>query len=70
MDLASKIPYKIRDRIVESFFGAIVLHYERSESGARLIVCKVCEMVTIVDDTYDAYGTIEELRLFTTAIQR
>merc|ERR1712054_28460 len=31
---------------------------------------KTIAMISIIDDTYDAYGTIEELEVFTEAIQR
>ena len=31
---------------------------------------KVIAILSIIDDTYDAYGTIEELELFTEAIDR
>lgn len=31
LDLTSKLPYKIRDRIVESYFGAVAMHYEPSD---------------------------------------
>jgi len=30
----------------------------------------VCSALVLVDDTYDAYGTVEELELFTEAFQR
>ncbi|XLU26824.1 hypothetical protein S245_062890 [Arachis hypogaea] len=36
----------------------------------RVVVAKVCQWTTLLDDTYDVYGTIEELELLTQAIQR
>ncbi|KAM7493631.1 hypothetical protein LguiB_028240 [Lonicera macranthoides] len=37
---------------------------------ARMILTKVICLTSVIDDIYDAYGTIEELILFTNAIQR
>ena len=31
---------------------------------------RVAALYTVIDDTFDAYGTIEELELFATAIER
>ncbi|XLU26816.1 hypothetical protein S245_062882, partial [Arachis hypogaea] len=36
----------------------------------RRVLAKVTQWMTIVDDTYDVYGTIKELELLTQAIQR
>lgn len=69
LDFEKKLPY-VRDRIVESFFWALIVYYEPCHSHARLFLCKIVEMMTVVDDTYDAYATIDELTLFTNALQR
>jgi len=37
---------------------------------SRWILTKVTALASIIDDLYDAYGTIEELELFTSAIER
>jgi len=37
---------------------------------SRWITTKLAALGTIIDDIYDAYGTIEELELFTNAIDR
>ncbi|KAE9444819.1 hypothetical protein C3L33_23283, partial [Rhododendron williamsianum] len=41
--------------------------FEPQYSLARLVLTKAMIMATIVDDTYDAYGTYEELKCFTNA---
>ncbi|XP_047937578.1 germacrene A synthase-like [Salvia hispanica] len=69
LGLISKLPYA-RDRIVECFFWAVALHYEPQYSLARVFFAKSAAMISVIDDTYDAYGTIEELEVFTEAIQR
>ncbi|KAJ0588395.1 putative (-)-beta-caryophyllene synthase [Helianthus annuus] len=65
----NNLPY-VRDRLVESFFGALCVHFEPKYSQARIFLTKVFAMTTILDDTYDAYGTYEELKIFTEAIER
>ncbi|KAI9185162.1 hypothetical protein LWI28_004838 [Acer negundo] len=69
LDLPSKLPY-IRDRVIEAYFWAVAVYFEPYYSRARLMFCKITMLLTVVDDTYDSYGTLEELRLFTDAIQR
>lgn len=69
LDFVSKLPYA-RDRVVESFFWAVGVYYEPQYSIARIMFTKTIAMISIIDDTYDAYGTIEELEVFTEAIQR
>jgi len=34
------------------------------------MLTKVIAILSIIDDTYDSYGTIDELELFTEAIER
>nr|DAD38062.1 TPA_asm: hypothetical protein HUJ06_008703 [Nelumbo nucifera] len=69
LDLASKIPYA-RNRVVECYFCIMGVYPEPQYSFGRTILTKVTAMTSILDDTYDAYGTFEELQLFTDAIER
>ncbi|KAL5804321.1 hypothetical protein ACOSQ3_031121 [Xanthoceras sorbifolium] len=69
MDVKAKFPYA-RDRLVECYFWIMGVYFEPQYSFARRILTKVTAMASILDDTYDAYGTYEELKLFTDAIQR
>jgi hypothetical protein len=70
LDITSNLTYA-RDRIVEIYlcwgFGA---YFEPQFSKTRRIITKFIEIVSVLDDTYDLYGTIEELQIFTDAIQR
>ncbi|KAL5766594.1 hypothetical protein ACOSP7_017211 [Xanthoceras sorbifolium] len=68
-NFSSKLPY-IRNRIMELYFWTVVTYYEPCYSGARSIYTKVTAMMTLMDDTYDAYATLEELRRLTNAIER
>ncbi|CAJ1956842.1 unnamed protein product [Sphenostylis stenocarpa] len=64
-----KVPYA-RDRLVESFLWSLAISYKPEYSHGRMFVGKLIGVVCLLDDTYDAYGTVEELELFTEAIKR
>ncbi|CAL1378131.1 unnamed protein product [Linum trigynum] len=59
-----------RDRIVELYFWATGSHYEPHKVVSRIAATKFAKMVSLVDDTFDAYGTPEELQLFADAFER
>ncbi|XP_037492074.1 probable terpene synthase 6 [Jatropha curcas] len=69
LNLVEKLPY-VRDRIVEVYIWAIGAHFEPQYALARVMITKYTKMVSVVDDTYDAYGTLDELQQFTIAVQR
>ncbi|KAK7257293.1 hypothetical protein RIF29_31162 [Crotalaria pallida] len=69
LDVPKNLPF-VRDRIAELCFWILGVHFEPQYSQARTLMMKVISILTIIDDTYDAYGTIDELELFTQAIQR
>ncbi|XP_020110273.1 alpha-humulene synthase-like [Ananas comosus] len=68
-ELEDKLCY-VRDRIVELYFWILGVYFEPHYSRARMIATKAISFVCILDDTYDVYGTLEECRLLTDAIQR
>ncbi|KAF2297393.1 hypothetical protein GH714_022834 [Hevea brasiliensis] len=65
-----KLAFLSRDRVVEAYLWAVGAHFEPEYALARLMIAKYAKMISVVDDTYDAYGTIDELRRFTDAFQR
>ena len=65
----TKVPYA-RGRLVEAYLWSLAMSYKPEHSLARMFVGKLIAVVCLLDDTYDAYGTIQELELFTEAIQR
>ncbi|XP_020207457.1 (-)-germacrene D synthase [Cajanus cajan] len=69
LNVSTKMPFA-RDRIVESCFWILAVYFEPQHSLARRIMMKVIAISSIIDDIYDAYGTIDELELFTNAIER
>ncbi|GAB4825680.1 hypothetical protein Ancab_008553 [Ancistrocladus abbreviatus] len=60
----------VRERVAEAFFWIVGATYEPHYYISRIAFFKVFMVVTIIDDIYDAYGTIEELELLTKAIDR
>ncbi|MED6123095.1 hypothetical protein PIB30_046056 [Stylosanthes scabra] len=68
-EFSRKIPYA-RDRVVEAYFWPLAISSDPKHSTARRLMTKLTACISILDDTYDAYATLEELELFTLAIQR
>ncbi|PIN22718.1 Bicyclogermacrene synthase [Handroanthus impetiginosus] len=68
-----EVPTKLsfaRDRMVETYFWILGVYFEPEYALARKFLTKVQAIASIIDDTYDAYATYEELQAFTEAIQR
>lgn len=69
MEFAVKFPYA-RDRAIEMYFWIFAIYFEPQYSLGREMVTKVLAVISLIDDTYDAHGTYEELIPFTEAIKR
>ncbi|KAF7805839.1 tricyclene synthase TPS4, chloroplastic-like [Senna tora] len=69
MGLAAKLSFS-RDRLMECFFWTVGMVFEPQFSELRKSLTKVTCFITIIDDVYDVYGTLDELHLFTAAVQR
>nr|WBU15653.1 geraniol synthase [Elsholtzia heterophylla] len=67
--LAEKLPF-VRDRLVESYFWALALFEPHQYGYHRKVAAKIITLATAIDDVYDIYGTLEELKLFTDTFQR
>lgn len=67
--LAEKLSFS-RDRLVENLFWAVGIEFEPPHSYFRRMLTKVIAFVGIIDDIYDVYGTLDELEVFTDAIER
>ncbi|KAL5976662.1 hypothetical protein ACLOJK_020995 [Asimina triloba] len=68
-DFARKLPF-IRDRVVECYFWILGVYYEPQYSRARMMMATMISLTSIMDDIYDVYGTLEELELYTAALER
>ncbi|KAE8125664.1 hypothetical protein FH972_020443 [Carpinus fangiana] len=69
LNFSKELPF-VRDRVVECYFWTVGVYFELEYLLARRILTKVLAMTSVVDDIYDAYGTLKELELFTEAIER
>ncbi|XP_038984288.1 alpha-humulene synthase-like [Phoenix dactylifera] len=69
LGLAKKLTFS-RDRVVECYFWILGVYFEPHYSRARIYMTKFIALLSIMDDIYDNYGTVEELQTFTEVIQR
>ncbi|EXC24794.1 Myrcene synthase [Morus notabilis] len=59
-----------RDRLMENLLLTLGFAFEPQFSSYRRLGTKVNAFVTLIDDIYDVYGTLDELELFTDAVER
>ncbi|KAJ0044669.1 hypothetical protein Pint_04336 [Pistacia integerrima] len=69
IDFATKLSFA-RDRLVECYFWILGVHSEPKYSISRKYMTKIIAIASVTDDIYDVYGTLDELKLFTNAIER
>lgn len=69
MGLVEKLPFA-RDRLVECYFWNIGWLSGPQNGYSRITLSKVNSLITILDDIFDVYGTLEELQLLNDVIQR
>ena len=59
-----------RDRLMENYLWALGIIFEPQFSKCRTGLTKFVCILTAIDDIYDIYGSLEELELFTNAVNR
>ncbi|KAL5568181.1 hypothetical protein UlMin_024756 [Ulmus minor] len=59
-----------RDRLMENFLWTVGVVFEPQFGYCRRVSTQVNALITVIDDIYDVYGTLEELELFTDAVER
>ncbi|KAJ0052960.1 hypothetical protein Pint_02106 [Pistacia integerrima] len=69
IDLANKLDFA-RDRLMECFFWTVGMVPDPQFSNCRKGLTKVTTFITIIDDIYDVYGSLDELELFTDVLER
>jgi alpha-farnesene synthase len=55
-----------RHRHVEYYTWASSIMFEPHHSAFRLTFAKASHVITILDDMYDLFGIVDEVKLFTT----
>ncbi|CAN0897842.1 Alpha-copaene synthase, partial [Linum grandiflorum] len=68
LEVKTKFDYA-RDRIVECYYWIYALYFEPKYHLARMLATKLIANLTLLDDTFDSFGTLDELEIFTRAIQ-
>ncbi|CAL1387291.1 unnamed protein product [Linum trigynum] len=69
LDFVTKLSFA-RDRLVEIYYWAFGAIWEPKFSRARCFVTKILVLTSVADDIYDVRGEIDELKLFTTTVER
>ncbi|KAL0353567.1 UNVERIFIED_CONTAM: Germacrene-D synthase [Sesamum angustifolium] len=69
LDFANRLSFA-RDRVSECYFWIVEVYFEPRYHKARIMLTKVLNLTSILDDVYDVYGTLDDLQLFTDIIQR
>ncbi|XP_041011494.1 myrcene synthase, chloroplastic-like [Juglans microcarpa x Juglans regia] len=59
-----------RDRLMENFLWTVGISFQPWFGYNRRMLTKVFSLITTIDDVYDVYGTLDELELFTDAVER
>ncbi|XP_020590460.1 terpene synthase 10-like [Phalaenopsis equestris] len=58
-----------RDRLVENFSLAVGETFQPKFWRCRKAITKINCFIALIDDIYDVYGTLDELKIFTNAIE-
>nr|TKR78506.1 hypothetical protein D5086_0000280710 [Populus alba] len=69
LGLKNKLRFS-RDRLMECFFWTVGMAFEPEFSSCRKGLTKVTSFITTIDDVYDVYGALDELEVFTEAVER
>nr|XP_043615772.1 (E)-beta-ocimene synthase, chloroplastic-like [Erigeron canadensis] len=67
--LASNLSF-VRDRLMECFLWTVGMVFEPQYHACRVGLTKIYTLITVIDDIYDVYGSLDELEIFTEAVKR
>lgn len=67
--MGEKLPFA-RDRVVENYLWNVGIIFEPRYGHARVMTAKLFVLITVIDDVFDIYGTLEETQLFNDTIVR
>ena len=60
----------MRDRLVENCLWSVGIISEPQFGHCRRVIAINISLITTIDDIYDVYGTMDELEVFTNAVER
>nr|AWW87312.1 pinene synthase [Wurfbainia villosa] len=69
LGLPQKLPF-FRDRLTENYLWTVGWAFEPDSWAFRELQTKINCFITLIDDVYDVYGTLDELELFTDIMER
>ncbi|XP_074566862.1 monoterpene synthase 7, chloroplastic-like [Curcuma longa] len=69
LGLPQKLPF-FRDRLTENYLWTVGWAFEPDSWLFRELQTKINCFITMIDDVYDVYGTLDELELFTDIMER
>ncbi|XP_039000738.1 (R)-limonene synthase 1, chloroplastic-like [Hibiscus syriacus] len=67
--LGEKLSFAM-NTLVESFLWTMGIAFKPEFRSCRKTLTKAIALITVIDDIYDVYGTLEELQFFTDAVER
>ncbi|KAL5720757.1 hypothetical protein ACHQM5_013396 [Ranunculus cassubicifolius] len=70
ININSKVPFHVRDRVVEAYAMINSFNFEPEFSLGRIHLTKIWCVLTILDDAHDVYGNLTELEPLCDALQR
>ena len=56
--------------MAEIYFWAVSMYFEPEYAHTRMIIARVVLLISLVDDTIDAYATMEETHILAEAVAR
>lgn len=59
-----------RDSLVPSHMWSVLMCPEPKYEACRRVFTRAIPLLSIIDDIYDVYGTLEEVQLFTDVVER
>ncbi|KAL4312509.1 hypothetical protein GQ457_01G047540 [Hibiscus cannabinus] len=69
ISLGEKLSFA-RDRLMEGLLWTVGYTFDPQFGNIRRALTKLIALITSIDDVYDVYGTLDELELFTQAVDR
>ncbi|XP_018451249.2 putative terpenoid synthase 7 isoform X3 [Raphanus sativus] len=70
VDIVSKVPPYLKDRLVENYFLVKAAFSEPQVSRARIMLTQYYTILGIIDDTFDRYASLPEAEILANSLER